>query len=159
MHQIRIDRLSTEQHAELGRVDWTADDGRLRMRALIVLLVAERGIVAVDIAAAVRGREETVRRWLTRCQAEGLGWNAQGCATPGGSLAQHAHVPRPVVCGGSTPSACPRPAIRSLEGRPARDPRPERDMPGVACTDRRRRATVRGNGRCSRAPTVRQVSG
>jgi transposase len=72
MHPIRIDRLSAEQHAELDHANRTAKDGRLRIRALIVLLAAERGMVAADIAAVVRMHEETVRRWLMRYQAEGL---------------------------------------------------------------------------------------
>lgn len=72
MHPIRVDRLSGEQHAELDHANRTAKDGRLRIRALIVLLAAERGMVAPEIAAVVRLNEETVRRWLVRYQAEGL---------------------------------------------------------------------------------------
>ena len=72
MHPIRIDQLSAAQHAELDHANRTAKDGRLRIRALIVLLAAERGMVAADIAAVVRMHEETVRRWLVRYQAEGL---------------------------------------------------------------------------------------
>ena len=72
MHPIRIDQLSAEQHAELDHANRTAKDGRLRIRALIVLLAAERGMVAAEIAAVVRMHEETVRRWLVRYQAEGL---------------------------------------------------------------------------------------
>lgn len=72
MHPIRIDRLSAEQHAELDHANRTAKDGRLRIRALIVLLAAERGMVAAEIAAVVRMHEETVRRWLLRYQAEGV---------------------------------------------------------------------------------------
>lgn len=37
-----------------------------------VLLAAERGMVAPEIAAVVRMHEETGRRWLMRYQAEGL---------------------------------------------------------------------------------------
>ena len=72
MHPIRIDRLGAAQHAELDHANRTAKDGRLRIRALIVLLAAERGMVAPEIAAVVRMHEETVRRWLMRYQAEGL---------------------------------------------------------------------------------------
>ena len=72
MHPIRIEALSAEQHAELDRTNRTARDGRLRIRALIVLLAAERRMVAADIAAVVRMHGETVRRWLVRYQAEGL---------------------------------------------------------------------------------------
>jgi transposase len=72
MHPIRIDRLSVLLHAELDRANRTAKDGRLRIRALIVLLAAERRMVAAEIATVVRMHEETVRRWLVRYQAEGL---------------------------------------------------------------------------------------
>lgn len=72
MHPIRVHRLSAAQHAELDHANWTAKDGRLRIRALIVLLAAERAMVAADFAAVVRLHEETVRRWLVRYQTEGL---------------------------------------------------------------------------------------
>jgi transposase len=72
MHAIRLDRLGATQHAELDHAYRTAKDGRLRIRALMVLLAAERGMVAAEIAAMVRHHEETVRRWLVRYQAEGL---------------------------------------------------------------------------------------
>ena len=84
MHPIRIDRLDAVQHAALDRVNRTAKDGRLRIRALIVLLAAERGMVAAEIAAVVRMHEETVRRWLVRYQAEGLEglMDAPRCGAP-----------------------------------------------------------------------------
>lgn len=72
MHPIRIDRLSAAQHAELDRANRTAKEDRRRMRALIVLLAAERGMVATDIAAVVRMHEEAVRRWLVRYEGAGL---------------------------------------------------------------------------------------
>jgi transposase len=72
MHPIRIDQLGAEQHAELDHAYRTARDGRLRVRALIVLLATERRMVAAEIAAIVRMDEQTVRRWLVRFQAEGL---------------------------------------------------------------------------------------
>jgi hypothetical protein len=43
MHPIRIDQLTAAQHAELDHANRTAKDDRLRIRALIVLLAAERG--------------------------------------------------------------------------------------------------------------------
>lgn len=60
MHPIRMDQLSVEQHAELAGANRTAKAGRLRIRALIVLVAAERGMVAPEIAAVVRMNEETV---------------------------------------------------------------------------------------------------
>jgi hypothetical protein len=43
MHPIRADPLSAEQHAELDHANRTGKDGRLRIRALIVLLAAKHG--------------------------------------------------------------------------------------------------------------------
>jgi transposase len=67
-----LDALSTAQLAELDHLYRTAREGRPRIRALMVLLAAERGMVAAQIAAVVREHEETVRRWLVRYQAEGV---------------------------------------------------------------------------------------
>jgi len=72
MHPIRVGPLSAAQLRELDHAYRTARDARLRIRALMVLLAAERGMVAAEIAAAVREHEQTVRRWLLRYQAEGL---------------------------------------------------------------------------------------
>src|SRR5829696_2112852 len=72
MRPIRLPALSTAQLEELDHVYRTAREGRLRIRALMVLLAAERGMVAAEIAAVVRQDEETVRRWLLRYEAEGL---------------------------------------------------------------------------------------
>jgi len=72
MHAIRLDTLNAEQLAELDHAYRTSRDARVRIRALMVLLAAERRLVAAEIAAVVRQDEETVRRWLVRYQAEGL---------------------------------------------------------------------------------------
>jgi transposase len=72
MHPIRLRELSPAELAKLDRANRTAKDRRLRIRALIVLLAAERGMVAPEIAAVVRMHEETVQRWLVRYGAEGL---------------------------------------------------------------------------------------
>jgi transposase len=42
------------------------------MRAQIILLAAEQGMLAPDIAKVVRSDEETVRSWLKRYLAEGV---------------------------------------------------------------------------------------
>jgi transposase len=47
-------------------------DARLRTRAQMVLLAAERRMTAAEIAEIVRASEETVRRWLKRYLAEGV---------------------------------------------------------------------------------------
>jgi transposase len=50
----------------------TTRDVRLRTRAQMVLLAAERRLTASEIAEIVRTSEETVRRWLKRYLAEGV---------------------------------------------------------------------------------------
>src|SRR5829696_2659418 len=72
MRPVRLNALSTAQLAELDRCYRGAPEARVRIRALMVLLAAERGMVAAEIAAVVRQDEETVRRWLVRYRAEGL---------------------------------------------------------------------------------------
>ena len=72
MRPIRLDGLSTEQLSELDALYHTTRDVRVRTRAQMILLAAERGLVAAEIAAIVRQNEETVRRWFARYQAEGI---------------------------------------------------------------------------------------
>ena len=72
MRPIRLDALSATQREDLDRCYRGAPQARVRIRALMVLLAAERGMVAAEIAAVVRQDEETVRRWLVRYRAEGL---------------------------------------------------------------------------------------
>lgn len=72
MRPIRLDTLSVEQLGEIDTLYQTTHDARVRIRALMVLLAAERRMVAAEIASIVRQHEETVRRWLARYQAEGI---------------------------------------------------------------------------------------
>jgi transposase len=72
MRPLRLDGLSEEQLSELDALYHSTRDARVRTRAQMVLLAAERGLVAAEIAAIVRQDEETVRRWFTRYQAEGV---------------------------------------------------------------------------------------
>ncbi len=69
---IRIPTLAPEQLAELETLYRTTRDARLRTRSQMVLLAAERRLVAEEIAGIVRTSEETVRRWLKRYLAEGV---------------------------------------------------------------------------------------
>jgi transposase len=71
MHPICLDALSPEPLSELDRLYHTSPDPRVRIRALMILLSAERHLVAAEIATIVRQHEETVRRWLVRYAAEG----------------------------------------------------------------------------------------
>ncbi len=71
MHPIRLDGLTDEQLTELDELYRTTHDVRVRTRAQMVLLAAERGMVASEIAAIVRQSDQTVRAWLARYEAEG----------------------------------------------------------------------------------------
>jgi transposase len=72
MRPIRLDALSAEQLRELDELYHTTRDVRVRGRAQMILLVAEQGMVAAEIAAIVRQGEETARRWFARYLAEGI---------------------------------------------------------------------------------------
>jgi transposase len=71
MHPLQLQGLTPAQLAELDHLYRTTHDVRVRTRAQMVLLNAERGLVAAEIAAIVRQDEQTVRRWLARYRAEG----------------------------------------------------------------------------------------
>jgi transposase len=72
MKPIRVPTLSPEQLTALEELYRTTRDARLRTRAQMVLLAAERRMTAAAIAEIVRASEETVRRWLKRYLAEGV---------------------------------------------------------------------------------------
>jgi hypothetical protein len=59
MKPIRIPALTPEQLAVLEELYRTTRDARLRTRAQMVLLAAERRLVAEEIAGIVRASEET----------------------------------------------------------------------------------------------------
>ena len=70
MKPIAIPTLDPQQLAALEDVYRPARDARLRTRAQMILLAAERRMTAAEIAQIVRASEETVRRWLKRCLTE-----------------------------------------------------------------------------------------
>ncbi len=72
MKPIRVPDLAPEQLIELEELYRSTRNVRLRTRAQMVLLAAERGLTAAQIAEIVRASEETVRRWLKRYLAEGV---------------------------------------------------------------------------------------
>jgi transposase len=72
MKPIRIPALAPERLAELEDMYRSTRNARLRTRAQMVLLAAERRMTAAEIAEIVRASEETVRRWLKRYLAEGV---------------------------------------------------------------------------------------
>ena len=65
MRAIRIPALSPEQLEALEELYRTTRDARLRTRAQIVLLAAERRLTAAQLAEIVRASEETVRRSIS----------------------------------------------------------------------------------------------
>lgn len=72
MKPIRLPSQTGEQIIELDELYRTTKDVRLRQRAQLVLLAAEKGLVAAEIGEIVRLSEESVRRWLKRYVAEGI---------------------------------------------------------------------------------------
>lgn len=72
MRALKISNLSTDAIGELDNFYRTTRDVRLRTRAQIVLLAAEKGLIAAEIADIVRTDEQTVRRWLRRYLVQGL---------------------------------------------------------------------------------------
>jgi transposase len=72
MKAIRVPPLTDAQRDELDRLYRTTKVPRLRTRAQMVLLSAERNLKVPEIAAIVRESHDTVARWLKRYLAEGL---------------------------------------------------------------------------------------
>jgi transposase len=72
MKPIRVPDLAPEQLIELEGLYRSTRSVRLRTRAQMVLLAAERGLTAREIAEIVRSSEQTVRRWLKRYLVEGV---------------------------------------------------------------------------------------
>jgi transposase len=72
MRPIQLPAQTPEQQEALDELYRTTKDVRLRQRAQLVLLAAEKGLVAADIGGIVRLSEESVRRWLKRYEAEGI---------------------------------------------------------------------------------------
>jgi len=72
MRVLRIPQLRAEQQAELDSLYRKTRDPRIRTRAQMVLLSAEQGLPAGEIAAVVRENRSTVWRWLKRYLAEGV---------------------------------------------------------------------------------------
>jgi transposase len=72
MRPIQLSPQTPEQLEALDALYRTSRDVRLRQRAQVVLLAAEKGLVAAEIGGIVRLSEESVRRWLKRYEAEGI---------------------------------------------------------------------------------------
>lgn len=67
-----VQPLAEQQLAELDELYRTTKVPRLRTRAQMVLLSAEKGLKVGEIAEIVRESEATVLRWLKRYKAEGV---------------------------------------------------------------------------------------
>jgi prophage DNA circulation protein len=65
MRPIRIPTLNSEQLNALEKLYRTTREARLRTRAQMILLAAERRLTAAEIAEIVRASEETVRRSIS----------------------------------------------------------------------------------------------
>jgi transposase len=63
---------TADELAALAPLYRTTREARLRTRAQMVLLAAERRLTAPAIAAIVREDDQTVRNWLKRWLAEGI---------------------------------------------------------------------------------------
>jgi transposase len=72
MKAITLPEQSPEQLAALEALYRTTKDVRLRSRAQMILLAAERPWTARQISEVVRCDENTVRQWLRRYRAEGV---------------------------------------------------------------------------------------
>lgn len=72
MKPIQLPPQSPEQIAALDELYRTTKDVRVRNRAQMMLLAAEKNMAAADIGTIVRESESTVRRWMKRYIAEGV---------------------------------------------------------------------------------------
>ena len=69
---LRVKALTPEALAALDALYQPRLDARLRTRAQMILLAAEEGLVASEIARLVRMAVQSVRNWIKRYNAEGI---------------------------------------------------------------------------------------
>lgn len=69
---IRVREVSAEERKALETLYHETKDVRIRLRAQIILLALEKGMIAREIAAIVRTNGETVRSWIKRFNSEGI---------------------------------------------------------------------------------------
>jgi transposase len=72
MKKLLVSPLTEQQKTELEQLYRTTKVPRERTRAQMVLLSAEKGMIADDIAEIVRESSVTVLRWLHRYNSEGI---------------------------------------------------------------------------------------
>jgi transposase len=85
MKAIKLPVQSDKQLRALDELYRSTKDVRLRQRAQMILLAAEKQMVACEIAEIVRKDEQTVRRWLKRYLAEGIE-GLKDAPRPGGQM-------------------------------------------------------------------------
>ena len=69
---LRVKDLTPEAIQELDALYQQTRDARLRTRAQMILLAAEEGLIASEIARLVRMAVQSVRNWIKRYNAEGI---------------------------------------------------------------------------------------
>jgi transposase len=72
MKPIQLPPLNAEQLKDLNELYRKTRDPRLRTRAQIILLVAEKQLTAEKVGEIVRLSDQAVRKWLKRYLAEGI---------------------------------------------------------------------------------------
>jgi transposase len=72
MRSMQLSPLSPEQLDALHTLYRTTKDVRVRTRTQMILLAAEQGMTAPQIARIVRECDQTVRNWFKRYSAEGI---------------------------------------------------------------------------------------
>lgn len=72
MKPIQLPPLNSHQLHKLNELYRKTGDPRLRTRAQIILLAAEKQLVAQAIGEIVRLSDQAVRKWLKRYTAEGI---------------------------------------------------------------------------------------
>lgn len=72
MKALELPPQTVEQIRLLDELYHSTKDVRLRTRTQMILLAAEKGMKAPEIASVVRKDEQTVRRWMKRYLAEGI---------------------------------------------------------------------------------------
>jgi len=85
MKAIKLPPQSTKQLEALDELYQTTKDVRLQQRTQMILLAAEKGMVACEIAEITRKDEQTIRRWLKRYVAEGIE-GLKDAPRPGGQM-------------------------------------------------------------------------
>jgi transposase len=72
MRAIKMPAQSAEEMQGLEKLYHTAKNARLQQRVQMILLAAEKQMLADEIAEIVRRDEQTVRRWLKRYLSKGI---------------------------------------------------------------------------------------